>query len=473
MEKTAIVWLRRDLRLSDNPALKTAIGENDAVIPVYLLEEPSGQWPTGAASRVWLHQSLEAFSADLEDIGSRLVLRKGASLETISGLISETGATAIYWNRLYDPESIERDTEIRSALEEAGIAVKSFNGALLYEPGKVANKQGNPYRVYTPFWRELERRGMPRQPSDPVSEVPSPEKWPKSLSVANFGLLPDIDWYQGILDSWEPGEKGAHKQLSRFLEEDIEDYGERRDFPGEPATSALSPHLHFGEISPCTIFHEAIARADKVTPYLKQIVWREFSHHLLYHFPETTEQNLNRSFDAFPWQKSKVDLRAWQQGQTGYPIVDAGMRELWHTGWMHNRVRMIVGSFLVKDLLIHWHEGARWFWDTLVDADLANNTMGWQWIAGSGADASPYFRVFNPVTQGEKFDKAGEYVKRWVPELGNVPGKFLHKPWEAPQQVLSDAGVVLGKDYPNPIVDHAQARLRALDAYDQIRKVSG
>lgn len=469
MKKTAIVWLRRDLRLSDNPALKTAVEENEAVVPVYILESAGARWGMGAASRVWLHQSLLSLASDLEAAGARLVIREGDCLDCLRALVAETGATRIYWNRLYDPRTIERDTRIRKELEKAGIETRRFNGALLYEPWEVENKQGKPYRVYTPFWRELESRGAPAAPVARVNEVPPPHDWPASVPVEKLGLLPEIPWHESILDAWTPGEKSAHASLEEFLEEDVEHYDERRDYPGEPSTSRLSPHLHFGEISPRTVFDAALQRASKVTPYLRQIVWREFAHSLLYHFPETVEENLNTSFDAFPWRQAPAELRAWQKGQTGYPIVDAGMRELWHTGWMHNRVRMIVGSFLVKDLLIHWLEGARWFWDTLVDADLANNTMGWQWIAGCGADAAPYFRVFNPVTQGEKFDKDGEYVRRWVPELKDMPGKYLHKPWEAPQDVLRHAGVVPGETYPEPMVDHAKARIRALDAYDQVR----
>jgi len=471
MKQTAIVWFRRDLRLADNPALHAAAAENDAIIPVFLFAKAGvGSWSDGAASRVWLHESLQALAADLKAAGSRLILREGCDLATLRQLVAETGAARAYWNRLYEPRTIERDSVICEALREDGLEVRCFNAALLYEPWQVSNKQGGPYRVYTPFWRELESRGRPASPLARVRKLPAPVKWPESEPIENLRLLPDFPWHSGMLESWQPGEKGAHQRLHEFLEGPVEAYAVRRDLPGEPGTSRLSPHLHFGEISPRSVFCETLARGQKITPFLRQIVWREFAHHLLYHFPETVEANLNRAFDAFPWRESPSGLRAWQRGQTGYPIVDAGMRELWHTGWMHNRVRMIVGSFLVKDLLIHWHEGARWFWDTLVDADLANNTLGWQWIAGCGADAAPYFRVFNPVTQGEKFDASGAYVRRWVPELGGLPDKFLHRPWEAPDAIRRAAGVVLGERYPQPIVDHAEARIKALQAYDRIRE---
>lgn len=471
--QTAIFWFRKDLRLDDNPALRAAVEENEAVIPVYLhVPDDDGKWGEGAATRVWLHESLKSLSAELDSIDSRLVLREGSELELLQNLVAETNASHIYWNRLYEPETISRDKAIKESLHEQGLEVRSFNGSLLYEPWEVKNKQGTPYKVYTPFWRALESRGMPSQPLPRETEIPGPDQWPASVSVEDLGLLPSIPWHKSIIEAWQPGEKGAKARLEAFLESAVEKYDKRRDLPGQPGTSRLSPHLHFGEISPRRIFHETASRADKVTPYLKQIVWREFAHHLLYHFPETTEQNLNRKFDAFPWRESKEQLQAWQKGQTGFPIVDAGMRELWHTGWMHNRVRMIVGSFLVKDLMIHWHEGARWFWDTLVDADLANNTMGWQWIAGSGADAAPYFRVFNPMTQGEKFDGEGDYIRQWVPELGDLPNKYLNQPWQAPDDVLEQAGLRLGKNYPRPVVDHAEARVRALDAYQSIRQKS-
>lgn len=471
MNQTAIVWFRRDLRLDDNPALRHAVDENEAVVPVYLSEGFGEEaWGEGAASRVWLHESLKALAASLEAAGSRLILREGCEAQSLLRLVGQTGARYIYWNRLYEPRNIARDKEIRIALRDEGVEVRSFNGTLLYEPWDVQNKQGGPYRVYTPFWRELERRGLPDDPLPSVRKIPAPPQWPKSVALDDLNLLPEIPWHSGIMDAWQPGERGARARLRAFLEGPVESYEAERDFPGEPGTSRLSPHLHFGEISPRTIFRETTARASRVTSYLKQVVWREFAHHLLYHFPETVEENMNSAFDAFPWRESSSELRAWQQGRTGYPIVDAGMRQLWHTGWMHNRVRMIVGSFLVKDLLIHWHEGARWFRETLVDADLANNTLGWQWIAGCGADAAPYFRVFNPVAQGEKFDGSGAYVRRWVPELKRLPDNYLHKPWTAPGEVLREAGVELGKDYPEPLVDHGEARRKALEAYNRIRR---
>jgi deoxyribodipyrimidine photo-lyase len=384
-------------------------------------------------------------------------------------LVKETKASAVYWSRCYEPESIRRDSQIKTSLREEGVEAESFNSALLYEPWTIANKQGKPFQVFTPFWKTCQQQELPKSP------FPIPKKQShqlnnvSSLSLSNLELLPKIHWDEGIKKAWEPGTSHAKHILSDFIKKPLLDYQQARDFPAIEGVSRLSPYLHFGEISPRMIWQTVLeaypAQKEEAACYLRQLGWREFAHHLLYHFPKTPEMPLRKDFIGFPWKKNQDHLHAWKKGLTGYPFVDAGMRQLWKTGWMHNRVRMVVGSFLVKDLLISWTEGAKWFWDTLVDADLANNTLGWQWVGGCGADAAPYFRIFNPITQGEKFDKSGEYIKEWIPELADMPAKWVHKPWEAPEQVLRQAGVVLGKTYPFPIVDHAQARVEALQAF--------
>lgn len=467
-QASCILWVRKDLRLSDNPALVEALKNYEAVIPVFIwAPEEESPWSPGEASKSWLHHSLKSFEKSLEDKGSKLIIRKGSSLATLEKLVKETSAQGVYWTRRYEPQIIKRDKEIKEKLTEQNLDAKSFNGSLLYEPWQIKNKTGKPYQVYTPFWNELVSRGDVTKPLRSPAEIKAPKLWPSSETLTSLKLLPKIKWDKHFYEMWEPGEGGAVKELNRFKEH-VAKYADSRDIPGINGTSKLSPHLHFGEISPRRIWH-SIGMTQKTQPYLKQIVWREFAHHLLYHFPKTPQENLRAQFDKFPWKKNKSYVTAWQKGKTGYPIVDAGMRELWTTGWMHNRVRMIVGSFLVKHLLQHWHEGAEWFWDTLVDADLANNTMGWQWIAGCGADAAPYFRVFNPMTQGEKFDKDGNYVKKWIPEISKLGKKWIHAPWTAPEEELSAAGIKLGKDYPNPIVDHSEGRKQALYAYEQIK----
>lgn len=476
--RPTLVWLRRDLRLHDNSALSEACESGRPVIPVYIhAPEEEAPWQPGGASEWWRHCSLESLIKDLHKHRSRLIIRRGPSLETLRELVRVTNASAVYWNRMYMPATIERDKKIKQALSDDGIDVKSFAGALLFEPEYVRNKSGEPFKVYTPFWKHVSSIDDPPTPL-PVPSCRKPGSWPDSLELEKLELLPKIDWAAGLRESWKPGETGAHERLEEFMCGTMAGYDKERDLPYKVGTSRLSPHLHFGEITPRTIWHQVkrhamkhhIGNKNSVRRYLMEVVWREFSHHLLYHFPHTTDEPLRPEFNHFPWATDSDKLRAWQRGQTGYPIVDAGMRELWHTGWMHNRVRMVVASFLVKHLRINWTEGARWFWDTLVDADLANNTMGWQWSAGCGADAAPYFRVFNPILQGEKFDPDGEYTRRWVPELAQLPRKYLHKPWEAPTSVLADAGVDLGGDYPEPIVEHQEARQRALAAFEKIKK---
>lgn len=480
--QTTIHWFRNDLRLADNPALIDA-AKQGAVVPVFIWQlEEHGDWQPGGASKWWLHESLKALSESLEAIGSRLILRQGDPLETLIDLVKTAKADRVVWNRRYEPALIESDKRVKRGLAEAEIEAQSFNGALLFEPWQAQTQQGNPYQVYSPFRRFLEALPEPEKPKPAPKELKSPWKWPMSDKLENLALLPGVKWYDGMADEWQPGEKGGAKRLKTFINGPIETYKQDRDFPAKPANSKLSPHLHHGEVSPRQAYHaaakclkNATGKDEKksINHFISEVLWREFGYHLIYHFPHTPGRPLRQKYEAFPWVNhnkgdGRAALEAWQKGQTGYPIVDAGMRELWHTGWMHNRVRMVVASFLVKHLLINWTEGAAWFWDTLVDADLASNTLGWQWAGGCGADAAPYFRIFNPMTQGEKFDADGEYVKKWCPELKDIPNKYIHKPWECPPLELQAAGVTLGEDYPHPIVDHKEARERALTALSEV-----
>ncbi len=479
-----IVWFRRDLRLDDNPALAAAAARGH-VVPVYIhAPEEEAPWEPGAASRWWLHWSLEKLAASLAKAGAPLVVRPGPSLGALRAVAAEFAATHVVWNRRYEPALVKRDTVIKKALTTGGLVIESFNGGLLYEPVHVATKEGKPYQVFTPFWRALLARPEPAEPVAatrklrPASPV---KKAVRSLAVGELDLLPTIPWDATMKKTWSPGEAGASKRLDAFLDHRLPNYSTERDRPDHDGTSALSPHLHFGEISPRRIWHavrQAVGGrpAAKLTGspevYLREIGWREFASHLLYHFPHTTDAPLRADYARFPWAKDPVGLRAWQRGRTGYPIVDAGMRQLWATGWMHNRVRMIVASFLVKDLRVSWLEGARWFWDTLVDADLAANTLGWQWAAGCGADAAPYFRIFNPTTQGETHDPDGSYVRTWVPQLARLSVADIHAPAEVPERSLEKAGITLGRDYPEPIVDHAEARKLALEALKKVSRKS-
>ncbi len=477
--RPAIVWFRRDLRLQDNPALHAAVKRGGAVVPVFVWdEETDGRRRAGAASRWWLRRTLAALEAALRGRGSRLVMREGNARAVLRELVEETGAAAVYWNRGYEPAVVAWDAKIEVEFAAGGLDARSFNGSLLHEPRDVANKQGRPFQVYSPFWRTcLTRAVAPPVKLGAGERLKAPERWPESRAVEAVVLS---DEREGFGETWTPGEAAATKRLREFVAKGIDGYDERRDVPAEDGTSRLSAALHFGEISPRQIWAAVKERAKEsgVFPpnrgaqvFLAEIGWREFAHHLLYHFPHTPERPLREEFAGFPWAEDRggVKLRAWQRGETGYPIVDAGMRQLAETGWMHNRVRMIVASFLVKHLRLPWTAGAAWFWETLVDADLANNTLGWQWSAGCGADAAPYFRIFAPVLQGRKFDARGEYVRRWVPELAKVPAKFVHAPWEAPVEVLREAGVELGRDYPRPIVEHTAARREALEAFEKMR----
>jgi deoxyribodipyrimidine photo-lyase len=479
MNPLSIYWLRADLRLADNPALCAALARGGPVLPVFIwAPEEEAPWSPGGASQWWLHQSLAALGEQFRALGSRLIIRRGPTLATLRTLVKETGATAVFWNRRYEPAVIARDAAVKEALRQDGLVAESSNGALLHEPWTIRNQSGKPFQVFTPFWRHCLNQPGPAELLPAPRTLPAPAKWPASLPLAALALEPRIPWAEGFRSGWQPGEVGAADHLQRFLAQAFDTYSVQRNRPDLRGTSRLSPHLHFGEISPRQIWH-GLARlaaqtglppgAWHASQFLAEVGWREFAHHLLYHFPQTPTEPLRPAFKKFPWRTEAAWLKAWQRGRTGYPIVDAGLRELWTTGWMHNRVRMVVASFLVKDLLLDWQAGARWFWDTLVDADLAQNTLGWQWTAGCGADAAPYFRIFNPVSQGEKFDPHGDYVRRWCPELATLPAAWIHQPHQAPPAILRAAGVVLGRTYPQPVVSHAVAREVALEALASLK----
>ncbi len=466
---SSIVWFRHDLRLADNPALTAALESGRPVVPVYVLDaETAGVRLPGGATRWWLHKSLQSLAASLQALGSRLVLRRGPALKTILGLAAECDAHAVYWNRAYDQGPRERDASLKQALAARAVAGESRKANLLFEPWEVKTAAGEPFKVFTPFWRACRRLRSPDQPLPAPSRLPTPSAWPASDRLASWRLLPTApDWSGGLAASWTPGETGAIERLTSFLDGAIALYREARDRPAVDGTSRLSPYLAFGEISPRQVWRAAAARGHSAATekFLAELGWREFSYNLLFHFGDLARRNFRPEFDAFPWAGDEDAIEAWRRGRTGYPIVDAGMRQLWTTGWMHNRVRMIAASLLTKDLLVDWRVGERWFWDTLVDADPANNAAGWQWVAGSGADAQPFFRIFNPVLQGEKFDPRGDYVRRWVPELAGLPSETIHRPWTAGRRISPDV-------YPERIVDHAVARDRALGAFRRLKQTA-
>jgi deoxyribodipyrimidine photo-lyase len=468
-----LLWLRDDLRLDDNPALLAACESRAPLIVLYILETASQLRPLGGATRWWLHHSLAALSSALAARGQRLVLRSGEAETLVPRLARETGAARVVWNRRYGTPA-EIDSAVAAALGRAGVAVATHKANLLYEPDEIVGPNG-PFKVYSAFWRKAQAAPPPRPPMPAPSRLPPPVDGVAPGSLAGLDVLPTApDWAGGLRESWTPGEDGARARLAAFIVDGLAGYATHRDFPAEPATSRLSPHLRFGEISPFRILAALRPAASADTAkFVSELGWREFAWHVLAHFPTMATANLRPEFDAFRWGDTPAsDLDAWRKGLTGYPIVDAGMRELWQTGWMHNRVRMIVASFLSKHLLIDWRQGEDWFWDTLVDADAANNPFGWQWVAGSGFDAQPYFRIFNPVLQGEKFDPEGDYVRRFVPELAGLPARFIHKPWAASPLELQAARVRLGREYPEPIIDHAFARNRALAAFEAMRSAS-
>ena len=468
----AIHWFRQDLRITDNPSLETA-AEFDAVLPIYILDDENSQeFKMGSASRWWLHNSLQSLNESLD--GKLSIYSQNPEI-VIQELLKKYEVKAVFWNRCYEPWRIDRDIDIKAYLDDKNIENKSFNSHLLWEPWEISKDDGTPYRVFTPYYKKgCLNAEEPRLPSKNL-EIDTIFYDQDCDQIEILDLLPRINWYSQIQEAWKPGEEGAQKKLDQFLEEGLLDYKEGRNFPFKENVSRLSPHLHFGEISPNEVWYQAKTKESvsgiqkSLEHFLSELGWREFSYYLLYHFPSLPKQNFQAKFNKFPWIKNESFLESWQKGETGYPIVDAGMRELWQTGYMHNRLRMVVGSFLVKNLLIDWREGEDWFWDCLVDADLASNSAGWQWVAGSGADAAPYFRIFNPVTQGLKFDPEGEYTKKYVPELKLLPNKFLFSPWEAPKEILEKAGIELGKDYPEPIVDLKYSRELALEAFGKTK----
>lgn len=466
---TALVWFRQDLRLADNPALFAACTNHDIVIPIYILDEHS---VLGEAQAWWLHHSLNALNHSLTtQLGLTLILRKGIALDIILDLVKAAGIDAIYWNRRYEPKSIERDKKIKTTLKDAGVDVSSFNGSLLNEPWTICNKSGDFFKVFTPYWKTC-RQALSPQTEQLIARNPGSIDI-KSDEINDWRLLPELDWASQFPDFWTPGEEGAMHKLQEFIRDHLHGYTINRNIPEQNATSHLSPHLHFGEISPWTILRTVenaklnpdcdLASAER---FLSELGWREFSYYLLYYAPSLPHQNFKAEFNAFPWHNDKSLLKRWQKGMTGYPIVDAGMRELWASGYMHNRIRMIVASFLTKGLFIDWRLGAGWFLDTLVDADLANNSASWQWVAGCGADAAPYFRIFNPVLQSQKFDPNGVYIRRWVPELSFLDNVAIHAPWES----TNASSIYSSINYPKPIINHSESRLKALAYYSQLKK---
>lgn len=475
MKSTAILWFRHDLRLLDNPALNAAFEQHGCVIPVYIHSpHEEAPWSAGEASQWWLYHSLHALQNALrKQYGLILQIRSGNAFDQLQSLIRESDAEAVYWNRRYESRLIRRDETIKKQLVEQGITAKVFNASLLFEPGQIMNQQGGPYKVFTAFYKKCQVQ-LPQARITSPANIPTTKPLRSHLNVENLALLSTQGWHDKFSGLWQPGEEAAQRQLLRFIDHHLAHYSEQRDQLANNVTSALSAHLHFGEISPRQIMtatgqlklhHQEGLNLNTIDAFERQILWREFAYYLLFHFPDSVEQVFNQKYASFPWQSDHDVLRTWQRAETGIPLVDAGMRELWQTGTMHNRARMIVASFLTKNLKQHWLHGARWFWNTLLDADLANNTLGWQWVAGSGADAAPFYRIFNPIRQAERFDPEGEYVRRWIPELSRLPARYIHCPWQASTAMLAESGVKLSANYPAPVVDLAASRRQALDLY--------
>lgn len=517
MTKCSLVWFRQDLRLKDNPTISRAVKRQLPILPLYIwAPHEEGPWTPGAASKVWLHSSLAGLQRSLQEMGSALRIFKTGPGETYASteelltiLACSTNMESLFYSRRYEPAAIERDSRVRDKLMSAGFQTEDCKDNLLFEPWEIATKTGQPFQIFTPFWKScVEKLELAREmPTDLVGSLPPkrPElpEWlkplgslPGEVSLEELELIPRQSWVLSLQKFLDPGEEAAQKKLKIFLEKGLEHYEDRRDYPELNGCSQLSSHLHFGEISVQQVYetvrnkiererelksalkkgssysHSSCSAAFSLSAqtFLKELGWREFAHHLLYHFPHTDLLPLNKKFSDFPWQKNEQFLSAWQKGETGYPIIDAGMRELRQTGLMHNRVRMLVSSFLVKDLLLPWQAGSTWFWNNLVDADLAQNSLGWQWSAGCGADAAPYFRIFNPCLQGKKFDPEGNYVRRFVPELSKLPNKYIHEPWRAEPAELEAWGIILGKTYPQRLVNHQEARQRALAIYQDLKK---
>ena len=475
-----IVWFRQDLRLADNPALTAAASGGALVLGVYILDdETPGRWRLGGASRWWLHHSLSALGRSLERQGVPLVVRRGRSVPVLAKVAAEVGAAAVFWNGHLEPHWRRAEQEASQALAAQGITGRTFGLPLLFDPTRVVGRGGAAFKVFTPFWRACLAAAPPPAPLPPPERLQGIVGFADGSALADLGLLPTKpDWAAGLRAAWAPGETEAHARLAAFLDHDLAGYADLRDRPEPCATSRLSPALHFGEISARQVWHATAMRmalephhaADGHT-FLRELGWREFFARVLLEHPDVAEAPMQPRFAEFPWARASSGLQAWQQGRTGFPIVDAGMRQLWQTGWMHNRVRMIVASFLTKDLLIPWQDGEAWFWDTLVDADMANNAGGWQWVAGCGTDAAPFFRIFSPARQGERFDPQGDYIRRWVPELKRLQARWIHRPWDSPPRELEAAGVRLGATYPSPILDHESARKRALAAFASLRSL--
>ena len=467
-----IFWFRQDLRLNDNHALNKLIAHCEKVIPIYIFDK---DYKMGAASKWWLHYSLQALDKSLKDKKSKLYLFRGSPEKILDSLTINNDVIKVYWNRLYDPYSIGRDTLIKKKLENKKIEILSHNGSLINEPWNIKNKANSFFKVFTPYWNKCLDEIKPIKLAKPPKTIPTASiKNSKLVNLEDMVLFPkNLKWTKKFNLYWKPGEKNALNNFNSFKNQIIEKYDQGRDRPDKDYTSKLSPHLHFGEISPERVFEEIrkkdILNSQSKKKYLAEIGWREFSYNLLFHYPKIKTEPIQEKFKKFPWEKNIKYLNAWKEAKTGYPIIDAGMKQLYLTGWMHNRVRMIVGSFLCKNLLIHWWEGEKWFFDTLVDADLGSNSAGWQWIAGCGADAAPYFRVFNPITQGLKFDPNGEYVKKYIPELKNIPSNLVHSPWELNEKNQNKYNCIIGRDYPKPIVNLSESRNKALEAFSSLK----
>jgi deoxyribodipyrimidine photo-lyase len=468
----AIYWFRNDLRLEDNPAWKKAIESGCLVYPVFIHSpEEDADWALGGASMWWLHHALVDLHQQLSGKGLRLIIRSGNHETVLRDLVRELGITEVYWSKRYLPEQFQADDRLHTELVKDDIEVTACNSSLLREPWDICSGSGQPYRVYTPYMRAFRGSDEP-QPVSSCGNPVVPSDWPDSMEIQNLELLPRLDWADGFRSFWNPTRAGGLERLRLFIRDGMGSYDEMRDIPAVEGTSRLSPYLHWGQLGPREVLAAIRGFPDSAgkETFYREIVWREFAYHVLFHNPETAMKPLQPSFNQFSWREDAADLEAWKKGLTGYPIVDAGMRQLWQTGWMHNRVRMIVASFLVKHLLLPWQEGAKWFWDTLVDADLASNSLGWQWAGGCGADAAPYFRVFNPIIQGKKFDPEGHYVRKYVPELRELPKRYIHTPWETPASLQQSLNLNIGDHYPAPIIEHGEGRNRALDAFQPLRE---